>query len=109
MARPLTASIDVAAMQHNLAVAKGHAPQSRVWAVVKANAYGHGVHYAVRGFAAADGLGLIEPDGALRLRELGWQKPVLLLEGFFQHEDIPMLVQHQVQTAIHSAEQIAML
>ncbi|HEX7644972.1 MAG TPA: alanine racemase [Burkholderiaceae bacterium] len=109
MARPLTAVIDVAAMQHNLAVAKGHAPQSRVWAVVKANAYGHGLQYAVRGFAAADGLGLIEPDGALRLRELGWRKPLLLLEGFFQQEDIPMLVQHQVETAIHSAEQIAML
>ncbi len=109
MARPLTAVIDVAAMQHNLAVAKRHAPQSRAWAVVKANAYGHGLQYAVRGFAAADGLGLIEPDGALRLRELGWQKPVLLLEGFFQHEDIPMLVQHHVQTAIHGVEQIAML
>lgn len=109
MARPLIAAIDVAAMQHNLAVAKSHAPQARTWAVVKANAYGHGLQFAVRGFAAADGLGLIEPDGAVRLRELGWQKPVLLLEGFFQHEDIPMLVQHQVQTAIHGNEQIAML
>ena len=109
MARPLIAAIDVAAMQHNLAVAKRHAPQARTWAVVKANAYGHGLHFAVRGFAAADGLGLIEPEGAVRLRELGWQKPVLLLEGFFQPEDLPMLVQHQVQTAIHSLEQIAML
>ncbi len=109
MARPLIAAIDVAAMQHNLAVAKRQAPHSRAWAVVKANAYGHGLQYAVRGFADADGLGLIEPDGAVRLRELGWQKPVLLLEGFFQAEDLPMLVQHQVQTAIHSVEQIAML
>ncbi len=109
MARPLIAAIDVAAMQHNLAVAKRHAPQSRTWAVVKANAYGHGLQFAVRGFAAADGLGLIEPDGAVRLRQLGWQKPILLLEGFFQAEDLPMLVQHQVQSAIHGVEQIAML
>ncbi|MBV8635386.1 MAG: alanine racemase [Burkholderiaceae bacterium] len=109
MARPLIASIDVAAMQHNLSVAKSHAPQARTWAVVKANAYGHGLPYAVRGFAAADGLGLIEPDGAVRLRELGWQKPVLLLEGFFQPEDLPMLAQYQVQTAIHCNEQIDML
>ena len=109
MPRPLVATIDVAALQHNLAVAKQHAPDSKVWAVVKANAYGHGLAYGVRGFAAADGLGLIEPDGIVRLRELGWKKPILLLEGFFHAIDLPLLVQHQVQTAIHSLEQITML
>lgn len=109
MPRPLVAAIDVAALQHNLAVAKRNAPQARVWAVVKANAYGHGLSRAVRGFAAADGLGLIEPDGAVTLRELGWTKPVLLLEGFFDAQDIAMLAQYDVQTAIHCDEQITML
>jgi alanine racemase len=109
MPRPLVATIDVAAMQHNFDVSRRHAPSAKVWAIVKANAYGHGLARAVRAFAAADGLGLIELDGAVRLRELGWQKPVLLLEGFFHAEDIQLLEQYDLQTAIHSDEQISML
>lgn len=109
MPRPLVATVDIAAMRHNLAVAKHHAPAAKVWAIVKANAYGHGLARAVRGFAAADGLGLIELDGSVRLRELGWQKPILLLEGFFHPEDVTLLAQHGLQTAIHCNEQIAML
>jgi alanine racemase len=109
MPRPLVATIDIAALQHNLAVAKRHAPSAKVWAIVKANAYGHGLANAVQAFAAADGLGLIEPDGAIRLRELGWQKPILLLEGFFHAEDVPLLAQYDLQTAIHCDEQITML
>jgi alanine racemase len=109
MPRPLIATIDIAAMQHNLAIAKQHAPAAKVWAIVKANGYGHGLAHAVRGFAAADGLGLIELDGAVRLRELGWQKPILLLEGFFHAEDVALLAQHRVQTAIHCNEQMTML
>ncbi|HXA48385.1 MAG TPA: alanine racemase, partial [Burkholderiaceae bacterium] len=73
------------------------------------NAYGHGLTHAVPAFAAADGLGLIEPDGVVRLRELGWSKPILLLEGFFHAEDVALLAQYDVQTAIHCDEQIAML
>jgi alanine racemase len=109
MPRPIVATIHTAALQHNLAVAKRNAPKAKVWAVVKANAYGHGLTHAVPAFAAADGLGLIEPDGVVRLRELGWSKPILLLEGFFHAEDVALLAQYDVQTAIHCDEQIAML
>jgi alanine racemase len=109
MPRPLTATIDAAALQHNLAVAKRHAPNAKVWAIVKANAYGHGLAHAVPAFAAADGLGLIEPDGVARLRELGWTKPILLLEGFFHADDVEILAQYDVQTAIHCTEQISIL
>jgi alanine racemase len=109
MPRPLTAIIDTAAMAHNLAAARAGAPQARAWAVVKANAYGHGLEAALRAFAGADGLALIEVDGAVRLRELGWQGPILLLEGFFDASDLPVLAQYGIETAVHSAEQIAML
>jgi alanine racemase len=109
MPRPLVAIIDIAAMQRNLAVAKQHAPAAKIWAIVKANAYGHGLARAARGFAAADGLGLIELDDAVRLREWGWKKQILLLEGFFHPEDLALLAQHSVQTVIHCNEQIAML
>lgn len=109
MPRPLTATIHSAALQHNLALAKRHAPNARVWAIVKANAYGHGLERAMRAFSDADGLGLIEVDGAVRLRELGWKKPILLLEGFFDASDVPLLCSHDVQTAVHCDEQIRIL
>lgn len=96
-------------MQHNLAVAKACAPHSKTWAVVKANAYGHGLARGMAGFGAADGLGLIEVDGAVRLREMGWQKPILLLEGFFEPSDLPVCALHAIQVAVHCNEQIDMI
>jgi alanine racemase len=96
-------------MQHNLARARACSPQSKVWAVVKANAYGHGLERGMRGFAQADGLALIETENAVRLRALGWTKPILLLEGFFDDSDIPLLAEHDLNATIHCIEQIKML
>jgi alanine racemase len=109
MPRPIEARIHIDSMKHNLARARACAPQSKAWAVVKANGYGHGLERAMRGFAGADGLALIEPDNALRLRQLGWTKPVLLLEGFFDAADVEMMAEHDVNGAVHCAEQIALL
>ncbi|OWW20271.1 alanine racemase [Noviherbaspirillum denitrificans] len=109
MPRPLVATIHLAALQHNLAVAKSHAPRSKAWAVVKANAYGHGLERAMRTFSDADGLALIEVDGAVRLREWGWTKPILLLEGFFDSADLPVCAAHGIQFAVHCNEQIDMI
>lgn len=109
MPRPLVATVDVAALQGNLAVAKKYAPNSRILAVVKANAYGHGLVRAVRGFAASDGLGLIELDGAVQLREMGWQKPILLLEGFFEPADLATVIDSRLDVVIHCVEQLEML
>ncbi|WP_034302581.1 alanine racemase, partial [Herbaspirillum sp. RV1423] len=109
MPRPIVATIDISALQHNLAIAKSHAPHAKAWAVVKAQAYGHGLERAIRAFADADGLALVEVDYAVRLRELGWTKPILLLEGFFDADDIPVLAQHQLQFAVHCDAQIQIL
>ena len=109
MPRPLTATIHIDSMQHNLAQVRACAPAAKVWAVVKANAYGHGLERGMRGFAGADGLALIETDNALRLRELGWTKPILLLEGIFEQADVAMLAEHGIDSTIHTVEQIAML
>ena len=96
-------------MRHNLARARACTPGAKVWAVVKANAYGHGLERALRAFADADGLALIETENALRLRALGWTKPILLLEGIFEAADVAMLVEHDIDTAVHTLEQIAWL
>jgi alanine racemase len=109
MPRPLTATIHLDSMLHNLAHARSCAPGARVWAVVKANAYGHGLERGMRGFAGADGLALIEPDNAVRLRELGWTKPILLLEGIFDAADAQLLVTHGLDSTVHTIEQVALL
>ncbi len=109
MPRPLSAIVDIDAMQCNLALAKSCAPGSKAWAVVKADAYGHGLENGMRGFAAADGLALIEIDGAVRLREMGWVKPILLLEGFFQPADLKGICEHRLETVVHCDEQLEVL
>ena len=101
----------MAALRHNLGVVRRHATQSRVLAVVKANAYGHGVMRVARALADAgvDGFALLELDAAMALREAGVQQRVVLLEGFFDARELALLAQHRIDTVVHCAEQIAML
>jgi len=109
MSRPIVATIHLDAMKHNLARARASARGAKVWAVVKADAYGHGLQRAMRGFAEADGLALVEFDYALRLRTWGWNKPILMLEGFFDAEDLLAMAAHGLNGTVHSLEQIALL
>ncbi len=96
-------------MAHNLEQARRRAGARPIWAVVKANAYGHGIENAVRGFAAADGLALLETDEAQRARAAGWRKPILLLEGVFEARDLELVEALELTTVVHCDEQIAML
>jgi len=109
MPRPIRATIDSAALRNNLAIARARAPNARVWAVVKANAYGHGLLRAVEALAPADGFALLDLDEAVRLREAGVRKPVLLLEGFFSLDDLATVVEHSLSVVIHCEEQVDML
>ncbi|MGV7211361.1 alanine racemase [Oxalobacteraceae bacterium A2-2] len=106
MPRPIFATIHLDSMQRNLARVRACSPGARAWAVVKANGYGHGLERAMRGFADADGLALVEPDSAVRLRELGWTKPILLLEGFFDTHDLQDMAAHRIQAAVHCYQQM---
>ncbi|MCC2956226.1 alanine racemase [Massilia sp. IC2-477] len=109
MPRPLSATIHLDSMQHNLSRVRTEAPLAKIWAVVKANAYGHGLERGMRGFAQADGLALVETENALRLREAGWIKPILLLEGIFDASDVPLLAEHNINSTVHNIEQVKML
>ena len=109
MPRPIRATISRAALAHNLTVAKRHAGRAKVWAVTKANAYGHGIERAARAFEAADGFAVLDFAEAERLRHAGVKKPVLMLEGFFEPADIELLSRHSLTPVIHSAEQVKML
>lgn len=107
MPRPIVATIDRAALTHNLVLAAQLTHGARVWAVVKADAYGHGIAVAASAFAAADGLALIEIENAIALRELGWKKPILLLEGCFSDVDWRAAAEHRLSCVIHSDEQLS--
>lgn len=109
MPRPIRATVSRAALAHNLAVVRRHAPGARVWAVVKADAYGHGLVRALPGLAAADGLALLDFDAAVRLREAGYGGPVLLLEGCFGPADFALARAYDLAVVIHSAAQLATL
>jgi alanine racemase len=109
MPRPILATIDLAAMRHNLAQARARAGRRKVWAVVKANAYGHGIERAVRAFAEADGLALLDLAEAQRARDAGWVKPILLLEGFFEPADLALVDALRLTVVVHSGEQVEML
>ncbi len=107
MSRPTLATIHIDAMAHNLERARRLAQGSMVWAVVKADAYGHGLGNAIRAFERADGLALVEFDGARRLRELGWKRPILMLEGAFDARDVESAVRLDLGLVVHCVEQAA--
>jgi alanine racemase len=109
MPRPIRATISAAALAHNLSVARAHAGSAKVWAVTKANAYGHGIERAARAFAAADGFAVLDFDEAARLRACGVKKPILMLEGVFQPKDIALLARDSLTPVIHEARQVEML
>ncbi|GMV74055.1 MAG: alanine racemase [Rubrivivax sp.] len=106
MPRPIEALVHVAALAHNLARARVAAPEARVWAVVKANAYGHGIERAFEGLRGADGFALLDLAEAERIRALGWRGPVLLLEGCFEPRDLELCSRLNLWHVVHHEAQI---
>jgi|SRR5690625_1986389 len=118
MPRPISLEISPRALQHNLEVVRQQlaqraqqlgVSQPKIWAVVKANAYGHGIESAVPAFEAADGLAMLDLDEAIRCRELGWQKPILMLEGFFEPADLAVFDEYRLSSVLHCTDQLEML
>jgi alanine racemase len=106
MPRPIEALIHSAALSHNLARARECAPDARVWAVVKANAYGHGLERAFEALRGADGFALLDLAEAQRLRALDWRGPILLLEGVFEPRDLELCSRLNLWHAVHCQAQI---
>ncbi len=109
MPRPIRATISASALAHNLTVARRHAGNAKVWAVIKANAYGHGVERAARALDGADGFAVLDFQEAARLRVAGIAKPILLLEGFFKPGDLAPLHKYALTPVIHNPEQVEIL
>ena len=106
MPRPIEALIHHDALAHNLDQARTRALGARVWAVVKANAYGHGIERAYEPLRGADGFALLDLAEAERVRALGWRGPVLLLEGCFEPRDLELCSRLNLWHTVHHEAQI---
>ncbi len=108
MPRPIQARIDLSALEHNLHVAR-RATGARIMAVIKAAAYGHGLLPVAEALNAADGFALLDLRDAVQLRDAGFRQTILLMEGFFTPDELPLVAGHDLACVIHDAHQIAML
>ena len=106
MPRPILATIHQDALRHNLDRMRAAAPDAKVWAIVKANAYGHGIERVFDALRAADGFALLDLQEAERVRALGWRGPILLLEGVFEPRDLELCSRLGLWHAVHCDEQI---
>ncbi|MEF9889371.1 alanine racemase [Citrobacter freundii] len=109
MTRPILASIDLQALKQNLTITRQAAPDARVWSVVKANAYGHGIERVWNALGTTDGFAMLNLEEAITLRERGWKGPILMLEGFFHAEDLTVYDKYRLTTCVHSNWQLKAL
>ena len=109
MPRPILATVHSAALAHNLARVRAVAPDARLWAIVKANAYGHGIERVFDSLRSADGFALLDLAEAQRLRALDWRGPILLLEGCFETRDLELCSRLGLWHVVHCNEQVDML
>lgn len=107
--RPIQAFVSQNALQHNLAVVRQLAPNSKIMAVVKANGYGHGLLNVAQGLKAADGFAVLGVNEAITLRDAGFRQTILLLEGVFRAEELKIAAEYQLDIVVHSQLQIQML
>lgn len=104
--RPARALIDLQALRHNYQLAS-EVTGAKALAVVKADAYGHGaVRVAQALEAEADGFAVACIEEALELRAAGIRAPVLLLEGFFEADELPLIIEHDFWCVVHSLWQL---
>ncbi|BAO44722.1 alanine racemase [Thiolapillus brandeum] len=101
--------IDASALAHNLGVVRSHAPGARVMAVIKANAYGHGVQLAAAALADADSFAVARVEEGLELRRAGVDKPLLVLAGAHDAQELEAAAAAGLELVLHHSFQLALL
>lgn len=107
--RPAWATINLPALAHNYRVLREYAGTARILAILKANAYGHGLSRIATELDGVDAIGVARLDEALALRNAGIVKPIVLLEGFFEPRQLPILAAGGIQPVIHAEYQLQQL
>ena len=106
MPRPILATIHSDALRHNFERVRQAVPDAKLWAVIKANAYGHGIEHVFDALRGADGFALLDLAEAERVRRLGWRGPILLIEGAFEARDLELCSRLGLWHVVHCDEQI---
>lgn len=107
--RPILASIHTEAFRHNLSRVRELAPESKIWAVIKARSYGHSFDAALQGLASTDGFALLNIQNAALLRKSGWQGRILLLEGLFHEKELELAHELACDLVVHCEAQVKWL
>ena len=109
MSRPARARINLRALQHNFSLVQQAAPDSQVMAIVKANAYGHGLVSIAQALPGAAAFGVSCLDEAIALREAGFDRRVVLLEGLFGPDEISLINGYRLDVVVHHESQLQWL
>jgi alanine racemase len=109
LSRLLRALIDTAALRQNLGTIRAHAPGSKVMAVIKANAYGHGLVATALALGDADAFAVARLEEGIALRSAGVRAPIVLLEGIFDAEQLAEAAHHGFELVVHDPLQIELL
>ena len=109
MTRPARVIIDLDALRHNLSRVRHYAPNSKIMAIVKADAYGHGITRVARVLAGVDSFGVACLEEARQLREAGIEKKILLLEGPYAGAEIADIQHFRLDMVIHDWYQVGLL
>jgi len=109
LTRLIRAVVDTAALRHNLGTIRAYAPGAKVMAVVKANAYGHGLVAAALALSDADCFAVARLEEGLALRGAGVRAPIVLLEGVFSAEQLAEAAHHRFELVVHDPLQIELL
>ena len=107
--RPILATIHTDAFRHNLGRIRELAPESKIWSVIKAKAYGHTLEAAFKGLDSTDGFALLDIADAQWLRDHGWEGRILLLEGLFKQEELELASKLRCDLVVHSEKQVVWL
>jgi alanine racemase len=109
MSRPTYETIDLAALQHNLKRVQEIAPGCAVMAMVKANAYGHGIVPVAGALTKADAFGVASLEEGILLRESGITQPIVLMEGLFSTDELPAAIRYHFTLVVHNFRTLEIL
>lgn len=109
MTPAVEAHIDLAALRHNFHRVRQAAPGRRIMAIIKANAYGHGIVRVAKSLHEVDAFAVARLEEALQLRQAGVTPPIVLLEGFLEESELPEIVANHLQIVIHHEYQVQIL
>lgn len=109
MTRPTQITINLKALRDNFQQVKRMAPASSVIAMVKANAYGHGLERIAKALPDADAFGVACSEEGLTLRAAGINNPVILMEGLFAANELEKVLENDFSLVVHDVAQVEML